>query len=752
MSISRKTKKVLTTVLVSVLSAAILIGGAGYFITHRSKKPVDVMPVSYVSTGYWDNGASTYGTVRTGDVQTVYLDSSKLLKEVYVTEGQAVVVGDPILAYDSTMLELGLERKNISIQSDELELKLLQKELEKYINMAPWRYEDDDTQATPSPKGNFKEDYEMALPRFGVFNEETGENADPTENDDSSDTTGGESSGGESAGGESTGGESTGGESTGGESTGGESTGGESSGGESSGGESSGGESSGGESSGGESSGGESSGGESSGGESSGGESSGGESSGGESSGGESSGGESSGGESSGGESSGGESSGGESSGGESSSPEESSLPENTTGSGTKEDPYIVTLKIPAGDTSGSAYRVGSGVWNALVGKYVIFQITNSQDQVQYKVEADLTNARKLGASEVVTLEVQTRPIRDALSIVTILQQKFPVEVTIHYPLTTMAEVQNLALTSMADGAENEKVELDPEGFALLKVQDGGIYLLSSGNDLVGPPPEESEQSEESSYYDPGDYITYEELDRMVAETRQKIKEKDIALKLSKIDLSRSEKELDALTVKSEINGYVTLMGSQDNYGEPYVTISAGNSYYIVGQMSELQLETVGVGMEVTVMSWMTGEMYPATIISVSDYPLSGEYYGGGNPNASFYEFTAEIVPEPGQTINLMNGYGVNIQISPGDSMDGYNGLYLQNMYLRSSGGESYVYVRGENGLLEKRVVSTGKTLYGNYTEILDGLTQEDYVAFPYGKTVKEGAPTNIVEDMMYYY
>ena len=52
------------------------------------------------------------------------------------------------------------------------------------------------------------------------------------------------------------------------------------------------------------------------------------------------------------------------------------------------------------------------------------------------------------------------------------------------------------------------------------------------------------------------------------------------------------------------------------------------------------------------------------------------------------------------------------------------------------------MYLRGEDGLLEKRYVTTGKSLWGSYTEILSGLTAEDLIAFPYGKAVKEGAPT----------
>ena len=70
------------------------------------------------------------------------------------------------------------------------------------------------------------------------------------------------------------------------------------------------------------------------------------------------------------------------------------------------------------------------------------------------------------------------------------------------------------------------------------------------------------------------------------------------------------------------------------------------------------------------------------------------------------------------------------------------SGIYLENPYLRTEQGKSYVYVQGSDGLLEKRYVTTGKSLWGSYTEILSGLTAEDLIAFPYGKHVKEGAPT----------
>ena len=49
-------------------------------------------------------------------------------------------------------------------------------------------------------------------------------------------------------------------------------------------------------------------------------------------------------------------------------------------------------------------------------------------------------------------------------------------------------------------------------------------------------------------------------------------------------------------------------------------------------------------------------------------------------------------------------------------------------------------------GKLEKRNVVVGRSLWGSYTEILSGITAEDYLAFPYGKDVRDGAPAVIAD------
>ena len=49
------------------------------------------------------------------------------------------------------------------------------------------------------------------------------------------------------------------------------------------------------------------------------------------------------------------------------------------------------------------------------------------------------------------------------------------------------------------------------------------------------------------------------------------------------------------------------------------------------------------------------------------------------------------------------------------------------------------MYIVGENGKLKKQYIRTGGNSYG-YIEIKEGLSNDDKIAFPYGKNVKEGA------------
>ena len=168
---------------------------------------------------------------------------------------------------------------------------------------------------------------------------------------------------------------------------------------------------------------------------------------------------------------------------------------------------------------------------------------------------------------------------------------------------------------------------------------------------------------------------------------------------------------------------------------QPLLRVSGGGGFYVQGTVSELALNTVSVGQEVQVTSWDTWETYTGTVSEIGQYPVESNM-GYGGENVTYYPYKVFIDGDA----NLQDGYYVSMVLT-GNQEDG-SGMYLNSAFVLSEKDGSYVYVRGEDGLLEKRPVQTGKTLWDSYVEICSGLSPEDAVAFPYGRDVREGAPT----------
>ena len=239
---------------------------------------------------------------------------------------------------------------------------------------------------------------------------------------------------------------------------------------------------------------------------------------------------------------------------------------------------------------------------------------------------------------------------------------------------------------------------------------------------------------------DYGSGFTAAQIAELRAQQEKTIRDLQFQIKMAKADYKIMETEVSDGNVYAQIDGTVTDLLSPEEAlltMQPVMKVSSGGGFYVEGSVSELQKDNLLIGQEVTVNDWNTGMVYTGTVQSVSDYPLpdDGGMYGNGNPNVSLYPFTVYI----DGSADLQAGSYVNVTFSAA-SME--SGIYLENPFLRTEQGKSYVYLRGEDGLLEKRYVTTGRSLWGNYTEILDGLTAEDFVAFPYGKHVKAGAQT----------
>lgn len=120
----------------AVLVCAITITGIARAV-RGGGSAVDVTQVSYLNSGWWDEGTSTSGYVTANASQDVYLESDSVVEKVYVKKGDKVKIGDTLLEYDKTLLQLNLEEEQINKQIQELELQGAKNDLEKLKKITP---------------------------------------------------------------------------------------------------------------------------------------------------------------------------------------------------------------------------------------------------------------------------------------------------------------------------------------------------------------------------------------------------------------------------------------------------------------------------------------------------------------------------------------------------------------------------------------------------------------------------------------
>ena len=240
---------------------------------------------------------------------------------------------------------------------------------------------------------------------------------------------------------------------------------------------------------------------------------------------------------------------------------------------------------------------------------------------------------------------------------------------------------------------------------------------------------------------------TAEELKAAISD-----KEDDIAQAKEDLQISYKEAkaEVDKATVKAKLAGTVTTAyskGTLPTDGSAAIVVKAADGMYVKTSISEMELDSVKVGGTIKCVSSDTGDEYTAEVKEISDFPTADSSNGGdvSNPNSSYYPIVAFIKDADG----LSPGGSVEVSYSS-KSMGtaNENAVYLQKAYIRTEDKKSYVYLRDKKTKrLKKQYITIGKTMNGQYIEIVSGVTEDDNIAFPYGKNLREGVKTKISED-----
>ena len=227
-------------------------------------------------------------------------------------------------------------------------------------------------------------------------------------------------------------------------------------------------------------------------------------------------------------------------------------------------------------------------------------------------------------------------------------------------------------------------------------------------------------------------------------------KEAELKLKTKEDEVKKAQELLDNSTVTSPITGRVQKINENDTTDSDvkpaaYITIQQSGAYRVKGVLGELQRGSLKEGDRVKLVPRTEENAAWTGTVTLVDYenPTQGsdtDRYSGMSSDemtsASRYPFYVEL----DSTDGLMLGQHLYIELDTGTDAPGVgiSGTFL----CYNEDGSAYVWAE-KGGKLEKRAVTLGD--YDPMTDvqkITEGLSLEDYIAYPDPELCRSGAPT----------
>lgn len=230
------------------------------------------------------------------------------------------------------------------------------------------------------------------------------------------------------------------------------------------------------------------------------------------------------------------------------------------------------------------------------------------------------------------------------------------------------------------------------------------------------------------------------------------LKEAELKQKTKQSEIQKSEHLLANALVTSPVTGRITSISEEgtDQYGNPkaYISIQQTGSYRVKGQINEMQRGTIMEGNRVRMESRLNPEEVWMGTVTLVDYenPVQGNnngyYISSGSDEmsaSSRYPFYVELDSMDG----LILGQHLYLSVA-GEEPVSLEGVTLSGAFVcYDEDGSCFVWADNGQGKLEKRGVELGNyDPMADAYEILSGLSDSDYVAFPDEEVCIQGAPT----------
>lgn len=228
------------------------------------------------------------------------------------------------------------------------------------------------------------------------------------------------------------------------------------------------------------------------------------------------------------------------------------------------------------------------------------------------------------------------------------------------------------------------------------------------------------------------------------------IKNEEYNSSVKKSEIEKLNNSLQNAQVLSEAEGIikeVNVTPKTDAAGQPapFISILSSGEFLIKGTVSELNINALYEGQPVVVHSRVDeGQTWTGTVDSIDREPTQDQnnnmyyYDSGSGEKSSKYNFYVALTNLDG----LLLGQHVYIEPDTGDNVV-KSGLWLPASYVAHDDFGSFVWAKGADDKLERRVVTLGEYDSENDTyEITGGLSALDYIAYPSEKLVAGGPTT----------
>ena len=285
---------------------------------------------------------------------------------------------------------------------------------------------------------------------------------------------------------------------------------------------------------------------------------------------------------------------------------------------------------------------------------------------------------------------------------------------------------------SLLEEAVNRFAEIE------LLLDDASHYEDGWDEDMEDILPEDDGWGEDNNSSESSSTMTRADAIRL---QKTRIASLNLDAQESDINIAKLEKKLKRKVVYSKLDGVVSYVGDSSTASssqETFIRVKSKEGFYLTGTVGELMLDQVEEGTVLNCTSYEVGS-FTATVTDVSDYPVSSDSMGfsEGNPNVSYYSFTASIED---QSLPFQDQDYINVTLN--NNVNSGNNIVIYKAFVRTEDGISYVY-KDDNGVLKKQIVTVGPTVDSGYNVLIrSGITRDDMIAFPYGDDVKEGAKT----------